>query len=68
MKISHAKQLDLEKRQQRFRQGELRPLPSRIVKLSDGTLIERRPAGTGLFSAPNGHPDDDIDVIGAWKD
>lgn len=65
---SHVNQLDLEKRQERFRSGELKPLPPRIV-LVDGRPTEARPIGTGLFSAPKGaQAPPDHDVIGAWKD
>ena len=69
MQIFYANQSDLEKRQERFRSGELKPLPPRIVKLADGTSIEGRPAGTGLLSALKGSQTlPDSDVIGAWKD
>jgi hypothetical protein len=69
MKLSHTNQSDMEKRQERFRSGELKPLPPHIVKLGDGTSMEGRPAGTGLFSAPKGLQTlPDADVIGAWKD
>jgi hypothetical protein len=68
MEASHANQSDLEKRQERFRSGELKPLPPRIV-LVDGRPKEARPAGTGLFSASKGaQAFPDHDVIGAWKD
>ena len=68
MHVSHAIQLDLEKRQERFRSGELKPLPPRIV-LVDGSPKEARPTGTGLFSASKrAQALPDHDVIGAWKD
>jgi hypothetical protein len=65
----HVDKSDLEKRQERFRSGELNSLPPHIVKLADGTCVEARPAGTGLFSAFKSFQTlPDQDVIGAWKD
>ena len=66
---SHTCQSDLEKRQERFRSNQLKPLPPRIVKLADGTSVEGRPAGTGLFSALKGSNTlPEYGVIGAWED
>jgi len=66
--VSHTNQSDLEKRQERFRSRELKPLPPRIVFV-DGGSKEGRPAGTGLFSASKGAQAlPNQDMIGAWKD
>jgi len=45
---------DLEKRQNRFRTGVLKPLPPHHIKMDDGTTLTMRPTGTGLFSAISG--------------
>jgi len=45
---------DLEKRQNLFRTGTLKPLPPYRVKMDDGTTLTMRPAGTGIFSAISG--------------
>lgn len=61
---------DLEKRQNRFRKGELLPLPPRLVKLDDGTTVVSRPDGTGLLSAFKGSHTggaDSEEVVGGWK-
>ncbi|PVG01687.1 hypothetical protein CPB86DRAFT_752347 [Serendipita vermifera] len=44
----------LEKRQEAFRTGILKPLPPHVVRMDDGTTVALRPAGTGLFSAIKG--------------
>lgn len=45
---------DLEKRQNLFRTGALKPLPPHIVKMDDGTVLKLRPVGTGFLSAIQG--------------
>ncbi|KAG8844102.1 hypothetical protein FRB91_002858 [Serendipita sp. 411] len=45
---------DLEKRQELFRSGTLKPLPPHIIQMDDGTVLTLRPAGTGLLSAIRG--------------
>ncbi|KAJ1302982.1 hypothetical protein OPQ81_003274 [Rhizoctonia solani] len=52
---------DLEKRQERFRKGEMKPLPPRVVKLDNGEQVELSPsrhAGVGLQKEK---------VAGAWE-
>lgn len=67
--IAHSLISDLEKRQNLFRSGVLKPLPPNIVTLEDGTQLTLRPVGTGLFSSLSGKAVqsgmNDLDIPGA---
>ena len=59
---------DLEKRQELFRQGELKPLPPRVVKLESGETIELAPrASSHLDAGEKSQLGGSEKVAGAWQ-